>query len=311
MELDLAFSLACLSLGALIAFCLMAYVCAGASLRKCQCAAIVVVLAGTAYGFLGWDQVWLSRFIPSSALIVWGNWFGLFAAALAGVVVRVSSIPGWRRGIAAAGVMGAGVYSTVFPVIGTAPECLNRWQGSICLQSTAFTCSAASAATLLRAHGIETTEQEMAQLCLTGYGRKGTSWQGLFRGLSLKTAGSPWKVEIFETESTQLDELQARPALLVACLPDDKKVDPFYHEDGGWIPGQTHAVVCLEMRGSHLGVMGDPRVGRELWSQPDFRVLWTGLGFRLVPRDPSAVLPPVRRTLPRSYQQTLTQVTRN
>ncbi len=310
MELDLAFSLACISLGATLAFSLAAYCCAGASLRRCQCLAFAIVLAGAAYGFVGWDQVWLTRFIPSSALIVWGNWFGLFAGALAGVVVRVTNMPGWRRAVAALAVLATGAYSTVSPLVGTPPKCADRWQGSICMQSTPYTCSAASAATLLHAHGIETTEQEMAQLCLTGNGRKGTSWQGLFRGLSLKTEDSPWKVEVFETEPSKLDELADRPTLLVACLPSVGCTDPTYQEDGGWIPGQTHAVVCLELR-KHLAIMGDPRVGRELWSQPDFKTLWTGLGFRLVPRDPSADLPPVRRTLQPSLQQTVTQLTRN
>ena len=37
----------------------------------------------------------------------------------------------------------------------------------------------------------QSTEQEMAELCLT---RHGTSWQGLYRGLKLKTAGTGWDV---------------------------------------------------------------------------------------------------------------------
>src|SRR5439155_26252660 len=61
----------------------------------------------------------------------------------------------------------------------------NRWRRDICLQTSHATSSPAAAATLLRSHGIDTTEEEMARLCLTN--PDGTSLLGLYRGLRLKT----------------------------------------------------------------------------------------------------------------------------
>lgn len=284
MDLDLAFSLTCLASIAALSFVLAVCLSKHASMQRQQGIALAIVIAGTAYGFGGWDQVWLSHLIPASSLIVFGNWFPLFAAALAGVVSQGHALPVWRRSIAAIGMLSIGAYAMAFPLIGSAPQCDDRWQGSICLQSTPFTCSAASAATLLRAHGIDASELEMARLCLTSRQRNGTSWQGVFRGLSLKTAGTPWKVEVFHGRRTDLSKLIDRPALLVACLPTDGPVDPIYREACGWIPGQPHAVVFFELR-NRMAVIGDPQFGHELWTQSDLHVLWTGLGFRLVPRE--------------------------
>ena len=54
----------------------------------------------------------------------------------------------------------------------------------MCLQTSQVTCPAAAWATLLRYHGIEVTEAEMAGLCLTG--PDGALMLGLYRGLRVK-----------------------------------------------------------------------------------------------------------------------------
>lgn len=239
---------------------------------------------GLAYGLTSWDQIWLSRLLPVSFLILVGNWLPIFASALAGAASCFAGLPQWRRGLAVGGLLVVGGFALISPLCGASPVCANRWQGEICLQTTSFTCSAASAATLLRAHGIEATEQEMAELCLTNSRRMGTSWQGLYRGLSLKTLGTAWKVEVFQEGPADLKQ-SARPVILVACLPRDGwGVNPIYREACGWVPGQPHAVVYFESLDDQTLVMGDPQFGRELWKRADLDVLWSGLGFRLVPR---------------------------
>jgi Peptidase C39 family len=74
-------------------------------------------------------------------------------------------------------------FAVVRPIWGIPPRCRDRWEGDFCVQTTEATCTAACAATLLRVHGIEVTEQEMADLCLT---RRGTRWQGLYPVVSRK-----------------------------------------------------------------------------------------------------------------------------
>ena len=129
----------------------------------------------------------------------------------------------------------------------------------------------------------------MTDLCLT---RKGTLWQGLYRGLKRQTAGTQWDVEVFVGDVDRLRELVAEgPVILTVGLPDEP-VDEIYTTRYGWSPGELHSVVLFEF-GEKKGTeadqkvqMGDPSVegGREQWSIQDLRVLYRGRGLRLVRR---------------------------
>jgi hypothetical protein len=174
---------------------------------------------------------------------------------------------------------------TVFrPLWGVAPRCRDRWDGNFCVQTTDLTCTAACAATLLNAHGIRATEQEMAELCLT---REGTQWQGLYRGLKLKTARTPWDVEVVLGGLDHLRALDHGPAILAAGVPRGAAVARIYTERYGWTPGEWHSVLFFGFRHQGLVAMGDPTpdIGRENWTEEDLRVLWRGRGMRLIPRD--------------------------
>jgi len=247
--------------------------------------ALALVALGGVYGFYGWDQLWLSRLMPTSALVMLGNWFPILASGIAGIASCMIELPTWRRNLSTSGMLMIAAFAMVFPLIGDPPACAQLWRDNICLQTTPFTCSAASAATLLRQHGIEATEAEMAELCLTNTLQRGTSWQGLYRGLTLKTAGTKWRVDVFQTHAVELQALHGTPAILVACLPQDNhNANPIYRDACGWIPGQAHAVVYLGEFDKQTAIVGDPQFGRELWTSSDLKTLWTGLGFRLVPR---------------------------
>ena len=151
------------------------------------------------------------------------------------------------------------------------------------MQTSAKSCAAACAATLLTMHGIAATEQEMAELCLT---RRGTTWQGLYRGMKRKTAGTPWDVEVVAGSFAALRSLGQGPAILAAGLPPHAPVARIYTERYGWSPGDWHSVLFFGFRGDGLVAMGEPTpgVGRENWTEEDLRVLWRGRGVRLVPR---------------------------
>lgn len=253
--------------------------------QRAASASSLVVLGGM-YVVSGWDQLWLSRLIPTSALVMLGNWFPILASGLAGIASRMIELPTWRRNLATSGMLFVATFALVFPLIGETPVCGQLWRDNICRQTTPFTCSAASATTLLNQHGIAASEAEMAELCLTNALRQGTSWQGLYRGLVLKTARTKWRVEVFQSSSVGLHALQGTPAILVACLPHDgHNVNPIYRDACGWVPGQAHAVVYLGDLDTKTAIVGDPQFGRELWTESDLKILWTGLGFRLVPRD--------------------------
>ena len=217
------------------------------------------------------------------------NWLSVIAVAALMAYIAclwdktslVGLLPGWRRGLTVVGLQLAGVIVVLFPLMGVAPQCGNAWSEGICLQTTKQTCSAASAATLLKLHGIDTTEQEMAELCLT---RRGTNWMGLYRGLKRKTADSEWEVEVFAGSADQLRLLNG-PAILSVGLTQEALANRFYQTELGWRPGIRHSVVLLGFV-TDLVDIGEPTPdsGRERWTNEDLQELYLGQGMRLVRR---------------------------
>ena len=231
-----------------------------------------------------WHNVDLARILPYSNLIVIGNWASVVTAFLAGLVWHSVEGGRVRRGVLVAALGVVGLIAIVAPIAGTSPRCGNSWtwQG-YCIQTTRYTCSAASAATLLRLHGIETTEQEMADLCFT---RKGTTWPGLFRGLKRKTSGTPWDVEVVSGDLNDLRNLASSPIILTVGLQNSNAIDAAERGPQGWIPGVNHSVVLLEFIETDYVVIADPTpgIGRELWHISDLERVWQNVGMRLVER---------------------------
>ena len=277
---DLIFSLILVTVAAGAAFGSTIRFCRSRSEATRNLTALMTMILGGVYFYFLWDQSVLARMVPTSGMIVLGNWFPVFASILAGAVwsgrhgILRRAFPALLLGVVCAGAL-------IAPLIGDKPVCGENWRGDICLQTTPYTCSPASAATLLRVHGIDATEREMAELCLT---HRGTTWMGLFRGLSRKVAGSPWKVEVFDMPVGGDASPPETPAILVARLPENPS-DQELRETSGWLPGQAHSVVYLGNLTDDLLIVGDPTVGRELWRRHELRTLWTGRGLRLVPRD--------------------------
>jgi len=256
--------------------------------RLCDAIAVCVVLLLGFYIRDLWDNVILAQWLPVSSLIVLGNWFPLGIAVLAGVAWNRVPPPLWRKCFIMLLLLAAATASVATPFLGEVPHCDNEWSGSVCLQTTPATCSAACAATLLRRHNILTTEQEMAELCVT---RKGTSWLGLFRGLKLKTAGTPWDVEVFRGDVSDLRKQSSAAIVFVLLTAElaDRNLD---FERNGWIAGMSHSVVLIKMHPDGECEVGDPSSGIEYWPRTDLELLYQGRGMRLVPRVASPNPPP-------------------
>ena len=251
--------------------------------------ALVIVLLVGAYVRFVWGQLWIVEWIPLPSVIVLANWFPLFLGALAGVLwERTKSQSFIRRLPVQMLLIGVTIWSEVYVIPRTQHDIRDEWiepteliPYRICRQTTEYTCSAAAAATILTSLDIETSEKEMAALCLTG---EGTTWLGLYHGMSIRLRGTGFKTEFFECKVERLDEITAEfPTLLCCRLTEDVDAEfPEYREDRGWRVGTSHSTVLF----SHVGpyyLIGDPSQNDpELWSADDIANLWTGTGLRIV-----------------------------
>lgn len=250
-------------------------------------AVLIVVLVGV-YVQTVWGQLWIVKWIPLSSVIVLSNWFPPLLAALGATVwLRLEPATMARRLPIMVLMVAAAVYSVMHFVPSEPPECGNEWETGlgrytdpVCRQTTPHTCSAAAAATILRTLGIESSEQEMARLCLT---RSGTTWLGLYHGLSTKLRGTDYRVQFFEGDIADLNKMSAVHPVLLCCELNEEaaRLMPDLVTEGGWIPGLSHSVVYFGEY-KELHVVGDPSRGYEGWSRRELNILWTGTGLSIV-----------------------------
>jgi hypothetical protein len=201
-------------------------------------------------------------------------------------VIDMHEIWCWRRWSLLTLIVAFAIFVMGYPLFGTTPKCGEQWsRAGDCLQTTDYTCSAASAATLLKAYGIDATEQEMAELCLT---REGTNWMGLYRGLALKTSNTMWKVEVVECEPSELLREGQSPMIIDVGLPSDAATDSYLVRENGWRPGISHSVVLWGKKDTHRLLISDPmpNIGREEWHPYMLQQLYRGRAIRIVERFP-------------------------
>lgn len=234
------------------------------------------------------DRLLLTRLAPFDNALILANPLLPLAGLLAGLILpqmpENSSVT--RRILPVGLLLGLGMVYNFRPLLGTPPLIENdQWQNGVCMQSSEASCSVASAATLLRAHGINASEAEMARLCLTR--SDGTSMLGVYRGLRRKTAGTPWRVGVLSRANLDTLRRATQDGPVVLSVGLDRfahGVDPRYQSQWGWTPGLRHAVVLFRFLPNNKIEMGDPSVGREQWNTESLSVLWHGEGIRLIPR---------------------------
>ncbi len=248
------------------------------SKREATGTGIVVAMLILLYFKYIWNQTLISRFLPVSNLVLLSNWFPLIAAFLAGITWTHGYGSRLRRALFGGTLISLAAWLLVHPLLGSPPQCKNKWdRNGVCLQTSRFSCTAAAAATLLRLYDIEAQESEMAELCLT---RRGTTWLGLFRGLQLKTQGRPLAVEVIECDLATMLKMKG-PLILSVGIDPSKPYRESYVEKHGWEPGQPHTVVKLDRKFRGQQLIGDPAVGMQPWTQEDFETLYRGRVVRL------------------------------
>ena len=247
------------------------------------------VLVALAFVFLLKDRLFLARLFPFSPAIIVTNIAPVLLAVGAAAALKMADRPPWRRrGLA--GLLGA------FALIALLQPVLQRhfrpvktgentvwYSNGVCQQSSTVTCSPAAAVTLLKAHGVEKTERQLVDACLTD--RNGTATLGLWRGLCIATRDCKWKPAILNADLNDLlgktDREDVFPCLVLVGFPRFAEPDPVYNEQYGWPPGFRHSVVIYGPHPDGGVDVGDPSVGRERWSERDLEVLWRGEGIRL------------------------------
>ena len=255
---------------------------------RCQSLSqIAVVIMATFYFAFLWDRPLLTRLLPHTAVILLGNWHAVMGSFFVGVYLTTPSVAPWPRLFVGPATLVLACYSIVAPVIGSAPECAECSSHQLLItQTTDWTCSPAAGASLLRLYGIDATEAQMAELCLT---RKGTHWQGLYRGLKLMTASTGWDVvaEPYSAEAAGL--LGATPAILSVNI-DSASLGP---SDHGFHSSAGHTVLALRSRPAELSnpiavvtvFDPSPSYGIESWGPTLLNSFSDGVILRLVPRD--------------------------
>jgi hypothetical protein len=233
-----------------------------------------------------WCKAAITAVLPVSSIIVVGNWFPLLAAFMAGIIWSHGYGSKKRRVLFGSTLFVIASYSTIVPILGTRPDCYDRWDDTgVCRQTSSFTCTPAAAATLLGMHGIFAEESEMADLCLTNM--EGTTWQGLYRGLALKTADRDIDVEVYECEYHEIVKHFEGPAVISVGLEKERDYPPIYTKQWGWKKGVRHSVVLLDFISYDRVLVADPSIGLEYWSIGDLKTLWRGRAITLKRREKS------------------------
>jgi hypothetical protein len=237
--------------------------------------ALLVTFVATLHG-----KLFLAAVIPLSNAIVLGNFLPPLASVLAGVAYGSRKTPRWRR-LLMVWVLVAGSWLTVCrDVMVRDPGEWGPWYWEeVVAQSGPATCTASAAATLLRLHGLDATESEMARLCLTR--AEGTPRLGLYRGLKRKTTGTRWRIAVVLGSADRLRGLGACPVILpVRSDPSNPRAV------GSRDPVHDHCVVLLGFDGKGNAHLLDPSSGHIRWTAAEFEQRYTGEGLRLVLRDP-------------------------
>jgi len=267
-------------LGVVVAACGAGGFMLGRRWRRWGAEVVIALSVLLAWGFVMWmqDSIWLARLMPWSAVLVLGMWALPLSGLVVGVVWGSAKLPALRKTVFSVALLGVATYSSTSHLWGAPPPCDALWRDGVCLQTTQSSCGPAAAATLLHLHGIESSEAEMARLCLTR--STGTTLLGLYRGLRLKAAERGMSVELLHGTIDDLRRL-ARPAVIWVELPDRDDIDPRYREHWGWEPGVRHAVVLLGFDGDGQPIIGEPAVGRERWGIDGLTTLWSGEAMAL------------------------------
>ena len=230
------------------------------------------------------DSIIILKLLPFENTIIYGNLVIPLVAITSGVFLQSKKIPLWRRLLFSFIILAMAFRPTYLQLMAEKPETKNIWRLGVCMQTTDSTCGAASAATLLKCHGINASEVEMVEKCLTS--NYGSFNHGIYRGLKKKVDGTKFDVVADSCSLEQLQNDVVLPAIVVMRLTRSvNKKDPRYSKVWGWHVNVSHVVIIKEFTDDGQVLVMDPARGNETWGIQGVKDLWQGGYITLVPRE--------------------------
>jgi predicted double-glycine peptidase len=243
--------------------------------NQCMVGVTVFLLLGLSFFQWAYDSVWVVVLFPPQMLPFAAEWQVPLVAFGAGIFMRETALPWWRRIVLGSLLVVVAFLPVLKVSFGKVPRSVDLWNGMVCRQTHPSTCSAAAAATLLQYHGIAAVEGELIMACFTR--KDGTSLGGLLRGVELMARPQGYRARVATATLDDLRSKERQPAILLMNLrPEVAAKEPRYENQWGWVIGQSHAVVLLGFNEAGHPIIGDPSVGREVWSLEGLTELWTG-----------------------------------
>jgi len=250
--------------------------------------AAVIVTAAFSFWFqgnLGWANL-----VSHSSVVLLANFTPILVALFAGFACNSLNLQNRTRPFAVTALSLVAVVCLLSPVIrpALAPPEVNpdgEIKGFVVLQSHESTCAPASAATLLRLHGIEASEKELVGSCLTS--EFGTEALGLYRGIKLGCLDQNCDARIAGNDPYRWAAQGQLPNVALVRFASDEYEqgivvgEPTYgRSEPSWFSGNRsdedgHAVVLLDYKNGKWKV-ADPAIGTVTWSDAEFRARFTG-----------------------------------
>jgi len=236
-------------------------------------------------GKLGWANL-----VSHSSAVLLSNFTPILVAFIAGFACNGMDLRRRFRPFAVTTLSLVAAASLLAPIIrpAMAPPKISaegEYKGLVVLQSHESTCAPASAATLLRLHGIETSEKEMVGSCLTS--KFGTEALGLYRGIKLGCRNQDRAPRVAGNDPNKWAANGQLPNVALVRFANDEygqsivpSKSPYSQDEPHWFSGEEtteagHAVVLLDYRDGKWNV-ADPAVGLVTWTDDEFRARFTG-----------------------------------
>lgn len=243
--------------------------------------AVAFVSAWSYFGRLIWAET-----IQSSSVLCWSNLTPVVLGFTAGLASHTHGLRYRMRPAAALALMLLAVGFVATPIARPLffPLSLDpnpRWKSDVLLQSHPASCAPAAAVTLLRHHGIDASENELAGVCLSS--RLGTAPLGLYRGLHLLADRNGFEAIVADQLPKEWLHKQQLPVAAIVhfeALPGDLIRNRFL---GNRFSG--HVVTILGCTDGGRWLIGDPAVGKVSWSEEELQQRITGEAIYLRPKS--------------------------